>query len=85
MLLWQLIDPLAPGSGSAPGYCTTTNVYSDQGTACSLFANDDVLKNCLLKMWGPPGGWSSGAWGPGPNGPVVDPPLGTGGERHHHP
>ena len=64
MLRGQIIDPLAPGSGSAPGYCTTTNVYSDQGTACSLFANDDVLKNCLLKMWGPPGVRGPGARAP---------------------
>ena len=53
-----------------------TNVYTDQGTACSLF-------ECLMIMSytfffdnvGAP--WSSGAWGPGPNGPVVNPPLVT--------
>ena len=29
--------------------------------------------NCFIENFGGP--WSSGAWGPGPNGPVVDPPL----------
>ena len=29
--------------------------------------------NCFIENLGAP--WSSGAWGPGPNGPVVDPPL----------
>ena len=30
--------PCVPCPKSGTGYCTITNVYSDQGTACSLFA-----------------------------------------------
>ena len=47
-----------------------TNVYSNKGTACSLFA---YPKKLFVENLGAP--WSSGAWGPGPNGPVVNPPL----------
>ena len=43
-----------------------------RGPLAACLINNYVLKKCLLRMWGP---WSSGAWGPGPNGPVVDPPL----------
>ena len=32
-----------------------------------------MLYNLVIEHVGAP--WSSGAWGPGPNGPVVDPPL----------
>ena len=35
--------------------------------------NDYVLYILFVENLG--GGWSSGAWDPGPNGPVVDPPL----------
>ena len=47
-----------------------TNVYSNN-VAC--FLNDYVLKNCLLRIWGPPGARGPGARAP--MAPVVNPPL----------
>ena len=53
-----------------------TNVYTDQGTACSLFECLMIMSyTFFFENVGAP--WSSGAWGPGPNGPVVNPPLAT--------
>ena len=46
-----------------------------RGPPAACFLNDYVLKNkynCFKDLGAP---WSSGARGPGPNGPVVNPPL----------
>ena len=43
-----------------------TNVYTDQGTASSLFECLMIMsyKLCLLRMWGPPGARGPGARAP---------------------
>ena len=44
-----------------------------RGPLVACLLNDYVLKKMFVENLGAP--WSSGAWGPGPNGPVVNPPL----------
>ena len=44
-----------------------------RGPLAACLLNDYVLKKLFVENLGAL--WSSGAWGPGPNGPVVDPPL----------
>ncbi len=44
-----------------------------RGPRVAYLLNDYVLYILFVENVGAP--WSSGAWGPGPNGPVVDPPL----------
>ena len=43
-----------------------TNVYTDQGTACSLLECLMIMsyKFCLLRMWGPPEARGPGARAP---------------------
>ena len=43
------------------------------GPLAACLLNDCVLKKLFVENLGAP--WSSGAWGLGPNGPVVNPPL----------
>ena len=54
-------------------YLPGSIVCSDQGPLAACFLNGYVLYILFVENVGAP--WSSGAWGPGQNGPVVDPPL----------